>query len=132
MTEGLQLICVLMCLHAAVGDICNIRATSAIAEPHLQYQSLTSVGGKFGNHLNYIRSCKVNSYPYSYAGLGWGRVNFHHQYGALSLPQPKPTQAETLKANINGGKGQPHQEPSKQGFPSGIAVSLPAISMEAT
>lgn len=112
-----------MCLHAAVGDICNIRATSAVSE-------LDFCGGS--NHLNYIRSCKVNSYPYSYAGLGWGRVNFHHQYGALSLPQPKPTQVETLKANINGGKGQPHQEPSKQGFPSGIAVSLPAISMEAT
>lgn len=86
MTEGFQLIC----LHTAVGDICNITATSAISE-------LDFCGGKFSNHSSYIRFCKMNSYPGSCAGLGWGRVNFHHKDRALSLSQSKSAQVKSLK-----------------------------------
>lgn len=40
MTEGFQLI-----------GVCTLQLViSAISEPHLQHQSLTSVGGKFSNH----------------------------------------------------------------------------------
>lgn len=119
MTEGLQPI-----------GVCTLQLVMfAISEPHLQHQSLTFVGGKFSNHWSYIRFCKINSHPCSFVGLGWGRVNFHHKYGALS--QSKSAQIKALKTNIMGGKdNQPHQEPCKQGFPSGTPVSLPAISTE--
>lgn len=96
MTEGLQLTCV-----------CTLQLVIfAISEAHLQYQSLTSVGDKFSNHSSYIRFCKMIPYPRSHAGLGWGRGNFHHKFGALSLPWLKSAQVKALKANINGGKGQ--------------------------